>query len=408
MTSWVQGNFKVLLYSWIVFSFAFGIYGNYFQLFLRGLGASDFAVGAAASLLFTASVIGYIIGSTLPDVYGRATVVRKATFFVSLPPLLYFLSPDYRWALAALAFEGFTAFYRPGLLALLQDSMPARHAGKGFALTHLTGFLGTPAPLIGGYFYSVSGVAGLKASMLVTFALAVGVSIYRYYALEETYKLQSETKPRLLSAAGASFQSFFRSFQLLDGNTKLLLVASFISDVGIIVVGAVFSLFLEDRHIVAKEFIGVFVSVALVVASVVSYLLGDAMDRYGRVGLLSFLTVAMAPVSMAVFLVTTNSLVLFLATVVGVGALNRFIQDYYKLKLFPMELRSRLNTLFLGATEVAGIFAGTLGGYLYSTSLTALFGFATLMLAASAGVFSRVVWKVDRMEKPVVSAARPL
>lgn len=83
--------------------------------------------------------------------------------------------------------------------------MPAEHAGKGFALTHLTGFLGTPAPLIGGYFYSVSGVAGLKTSMLVTFALALAISVYRYYALKEKYKLESATKPRLLSAAAASF-----------------------------------------------------------------------------------------------------------------------------------------------------------------------------------------------------------
>lgn len=177
---------------------------------------------------------------------------------------------------------------------------------------------------------------------------------------------------------------------MLEDNTTLLLVASFVSDVGIIVVGAVFSLFLEDRHIIAKEFIGVFSSVSLVIASIVSYAIGHVMDKYGRVRPLSTFTVALAPVSMVVFLVTVNSLVLFLATVVAIGALNRFIQDYYKLKLFPMELRSSLNTLFLGATEVAGILAGTSGGYLYSTSLVKLFGFATLMLAVSAVIFWRV------------------
>ncbi len=388
--SWIVGNFRVLLITWLMFSFGFGVYGNYFQLFLRGLGASDVEIGLGFSVFFAASVLGLVAGYALSDVYGRANVVRKATFLVSLPPLLYALSQDYRVVILFMGVEGFFAFYHPALLALSQDSMPTLHAGKGFALSQLTVIASVPAPLIGGYFYASQGISGLRYAMVVTFLIAISASVYRYYRLKETLSTKTTNPTTFTRTISRSFTDFPASFRLLSSSMILLLLSALTLNLAARALITVGPLYLLDYSVVDKSLIGFFISTAQVIASFLALMVGRFLDRSRKPQRIATVTYLLIPLSAVLFLLSKNPLSIFPAILLSVGGLGFYLHDFYKLRLFPADSRANLNALFLFAIEVSGVAASALGGFLYTLSTTLLFVFAGIAFLGSAGFFARM------------------
>lgn len=405
MVAWIKGNIRVLLVSWMLFSFAWGVYQNYFQLFLRGLGATDFEVGLGYTVLFGSSMIGFLVGSAITDIYGRSLIVRRATFLVSLPPLLYTLVPDYKVALVVLAFEGFVHFYIPALFSLVQDSMPPRHAGKGYALTQMSWMVGTPAPLIGGYFYSIMGVQGLRISMLVAFVFVLAASFYRYFRLQETFRLANpQTSP--MGALAGSLSTFVGSFKLLDRKTTYLLLSVITYNLGSMAALAVFTLYLNDFVPLPKEAIGIFISAAAVIGTIISYTAGSYMDKSGKIVAISSTLMLLTPVLSSIFLLTVNPALLFIAAVFAFGGVDWFLADYLKLRLFPVEQRVKLNTIFMVFLRLSWAMAGAIGGYLYGASIFYLFSFMSVAFTLTAMMWIKAVRLSERERKiPVAKSA---
>lgn len=407
MLAWIKGNIRVLLVSWMLFSFAWGVYQNYFQLFLRGLGATDFEVGLGYTVLFGSSMIGFLVGSAIADIYGRALIVRRATFLVSLPPLLYTLVPDYKFALFVLAFEGFVHLYIPSLFSLVQDSMPQRHAGKGYALTQMSWMVGTPSPLIGGYFYSTMGIQGLRVSMLIAFAFVLTASVYRYFRLEETYRITGSQASPLRAVAG-SLTTFLGSFSLLDRRIIFLLLSVITYNLGSMSALAVFTLYLNDFVALPKEAIGVFISGAAVVGTIISYAAGSLMDRSGKMVGISSTLMLLTPAMSFLFLVTVNPFLLFVAAVFAFGGIDWFLADYLKLRLFPIDLRVKLNTIFMVFMRLSWALAGAVGGYLYGVSVPSLFTFMTISFVLTAILWIKAVLLTEKPMKIPTAAPTAL
>ncbi len=374
-----------------MFGFGFGVYTNYFQLFLRGLGANDIQIGLGFSIFFASSVLGLIFGYALPDTYGRAEVVRKGTFLVSLPPLLYVLAWDYRIVLAIMGLEGFFSFYQPALVSLTQDSMPESHAGKGFAIAQLTIVASLPAPLIGGYFYATRGLPGLRYALLISFITALSASIYRYFRLKETFLHNNTERRNLLVTMRRSLSGLSTSFRLLSSTTILLLISGISLNLGARALVTVYPLYLKDFSIVDAGLIGFFISAATVSSSVIALIIGTFIDRNERPREVAASSFLLIPVSAALLLLNKNPPLIFLAAILSIGGLGFYLHDFYKLRLFPIEKRANLNSVFLMSIQISGIAAGALGGILYSSSTEYLFMFSGFAFIASSAFFLRVL-----------------
>lgn len=391
MMTWIQGNFRVLLVTWVMFGFGFGVYTNYFQLFLRGLGANDIQIGLGFSIFFASSVLGLIFGYALPDAYGRAEVVRKGTFLVSLPPLLYLLAWDFRIVLAIMGLEGFFTFYHPALVSLTQDSMPASHAGKGFAIAQLTIVASLPAPLIGGYFYATRGLTGLRYALLISFIIALSASIYRYFRLKETFLRNNTGGRNLLVTIRGSLSGLSTSFRLLSSTTIFLLLSAVSLNLGARALVTIYPLYLKDFSIVDSGLIGFYITAATVSSSLIAFIIGTIIDRNEKPRVVAGFSFLLIPVSAAILLLTKSASLIFVAAILSIGGLGFYLHDFYKLRLFPVEKRANLNSMFLLSIQISGIAAGALGGILYSTSTEYLFVFSGFAFIVSSVCFLRVL-----------------
>ena len=153
--SWVKGNIRVLLSSYVLAGFASGLYFGYEPNYIEALGASALVIGMMNSVgsLVRAAVI--IPGSVVADKYGRRRIIVFFTFFSASSLLFYALAPDWRVIFAGMVLFSIYRIYLPALSAIEADSIPEEKRGEGFSLITLApGLAAGLSPPIAGYIIS--------------------------------------------------------------------------------------------------------------------------------------------------------------------------------------------------------------------------------------------------------------
>lgn len=165
----VQGNFLVMVMSWLFLDFFTELPGTYYPLYVKALGGTASSIGLIGAIQHVAIALVQIPGGYLTDKYGRRWLIASMTFVAAFARLFYAYAPIWEWIMVGAVISGFCSIYQPALGAIVADSLPKEKRGMGFSIINLiTSVSTTPAPLIAGYLFTRY---GLVPSMRLTYKM---------------------------------------------------------------------------------------------------------------------------------------------------------------------------------------------------------------------------------------------
>ncbi|MFH2109704.1 MAG: MFS transporter [Candidatus Bathyarchaeota archaeon] len=157
--SFIEGNFLVMVVSWLVLDFFVELPGTYYALYVEALGGTAAIIGLIGAAQLVASAVVQIPGGYLADKYGRKWLICTMTFVAALARVFYVVAPTWEWIMVGAVISGFVAIYQPALNAIVADSLPKEKRGMGFSIINLIASVSTtPAPLLAGYLLSLYGL----------------------------------------------------------------------------------------------------------------------------------------------------------------------------------------------------------------------------------------------------------
>jgi MFS family permease len=165
--SFVSGNYKILIISWVIMDIAMETPVPYFQPYIQALGGEQFpmALGVIGFANFLAMAAVAFPGGYLADKYGRRWLITTMTFALAFSYLIFALAPSWHFILIGTTIQGLCLIYQPALFAMVQDSLPQERRGMGSSLIQMIhGTFNTPGPAISGVLVVVLGLVwGMRA-----------------------------------------------------------------------------------------------------------------------------------------------------------------------------------------------------------------------------------------------------
>lgn len=191
--SFLEGNFLILVLSFVIMSFSGPIPGTYSSLYFQGLGASDFLLGVIGFAGSISLALVQFSGGYLADKHGRRWLVVALTFGMTLSYIFFVFAPSWQLIVLGTVLQNFCLLYQPALMAIMLDSVKPDNRGRGFALqTVLTNLVSLPAPIIAGYLVLAFKLdLGMRAAYAITMITYFAAALLRT-RLKET--LPSESK----------------------------------------------------------------------------------------------------------------------------------------------------------------------------------------------------------------------
>jgi len=187
--SFIQGNFLLLIISWLFMDFASEMPATYYGLYVEALGGSAATVGIIGFISMISQALVQFPGGYLADKYGRRWLISTMTFGVALSYGFYALAPNWQIIMVGAIIMNLCLIYRPALNAIIMDSLPPERRGMGFSIINLIASVSTtPAPLMAGWLLTKY---GLVPSMRMGYALVVAaylVAAVLRLRLKETVK----------------------------------------------------------------------------------------------------------------------------------------------------------------------------------------------------------------------------
>jgi len=193
----IQGNFLIMVLSWIVLDFFSEMPSTYYPLYVKALGGSAATVGLIGSAGMIANALVQIPGGYLADKYGRKWLISTMTFFAGVTRVFYVFAPSWEWIMVGAVIGGFCGIYQPALNAIIADSVPSDRRGVGFSIINLIASASTtPAPLIAGVLYTRMGLipSVRLAYILVVFGFLMAAALRT--RLKETVEDPARINPR--------------------------------------------------------------------------------------------------------------------------------------------------------------------------------------------------------------------
>jgi len=220
--SFIQGNYGILIVSWVIMDLAMEMPVPNFQYYVQALGGAEFplALGIIGLANFLAMAIVALPGGYLADKYGRRWLISTMTFGLAFSYLFFALAPTWHFILIGQIVQSLCLIYQPALFAMVQDSLPEERRGVGSSLIQMIhGTFNTPGPIIAGLLLLQFGlVPSMRIVYLIVTTLFVMAAIWRL-KLKETIKTEDRIK-----FEGIRVVSGEHSFELIA--YALLLTAS--------------------------------------------------------------------------------------------------------------------------------------------------------------------------------------
>ncbi len=186
--SFITGNYRILVFSWMIMDIAMEMPLPNFQYYVEALGGPPVALGLIGLGNFLAMAIVAFPGGYLADKYGRRWLISTMTFAMALSFLFFAFAPTWHFILLGSIVSSLCLIYQPALFAMVQDSLPAERRGMGSSIIQLIhGTFNTPGPVIAIFIFAWLGkVTGQRIIYLLMTGLFFAAAVLRLRLKETT------------------------------------------------------------------------------------------------------------------------------------------------------------------------------------------------------------------------------
>jgi len=366
--SFIEGNYAIIVISWILIDFAGEIPATYYALYVLKLGATETILGIIGLMGFLALASMQFPGGYLADKFGRKWLVSSMTFGVALSFILYALAPSWPIILIGVVLMNFfNSIYQPALMAIVSDSLPSEKRGMGFSIIMLiTSTSTTPGPLVAGLLYNQFGlVQGMRIAYGIVVALFL-IAAFLRFRLKETF----------INTPKPSWKEFFRSYPTslkesvrVWGKVPRSMFYLFVSGAVMMFGVAAVQLYLVDYAVnvlLVDKAIWAYVLTALPITMIIlSIPIGKFVDKFNRK--VPILAAYVFIFGSLLLFVHGNLLLLFLSLMLlGVGlVMINSGSSALQADLTPKESRGKVQGFSSFFNNVVMALGTALGGFLY-------------------------------------------
>lgn len=363
----VQGNFRVMVLSWLVLDLFTELPGTYYPLYVKALGGTASTIGLIGAVENAAVALVQIPGGYLTDKYGRRWLIVSMTFVAAFARLFYAYAPSWEWILVGAVISGFCSIYRPALNAIVADSLPEEKRGMGFSIINLIASVSTtPAPLVAGYLFTLY---GLVPSMRLTYRLVfVGfiVAAFLRSRLRETVEDPAEVNVgEMLGEYPASLRESVNVWRLVPTAAFALFLINVITSFTSGLFQPVLTLYIvQDLGIgmVELSYIMTALPVSMILLALPAGKLVDRIDK--RVPIM----LGFAMWGAAILLLVYGDFYRLILTMILVGAVMILVNSATSAltaELVPREHRGKVNGSVGFFAMIAASLGQLSGGWLY-------------------------------------------
>lgn len=227
----IEGNFLVMLLSWLILDLFTELPGTYYPLYVEALGASATGIGLIGAVQTIAAAAVQIPGGYFTDKYGRKWLITTMTFIAAFARLFYVYAPSWEWIMVGAFIAGICRIYQPALNSIVSDSLPKDKRGMGFSIINLIASVSTtPAPLVAGYLFTLYGLVPSMRLMykLVIFGFLVA-ALLRTRLTETVEKPEKVNFGEMVSAYPVSMRESIDVWKLVPRAAFVLFLVDVIS-----------------------------------------------------------------------------------------------------------------------------------------------------------------------------------
>lgn len=301
--SFVQGNYLILIISWILMDFAGELPGTYYSDYIIQLGGSATVIGliSLVSMLCLASV--QFPGGYLADKYGRRWLVSTLTYGVALSYVLYAAAPSWHFILIGAAVQNLCLLYQPALMSMMADALPPEKRGMGFSLLNLIMSVSTtPAPVVALFLVSTYGSeTGMRIAYTIVTLFFIAAATVRLKLTESLKGTDKITLSDIVRSYPESLKQGLTVWKIVPRSTlylffsTILMRAAFAMVMGLFLVYAFYVLQIGgtpqpliyppemDPALQQARILWGYVMIALFLTMIVmSFPVGRLLDKIGR------------------------------------------------------------------------------------------------------------------------------
>jgi len=399
--SFITGNYRILVVSWILMDLAMEMPVPNFQYYVQALGGTGLALGIIGLANFLAMAAVAFPGGYLADKYGRRWLITTMTFGMALSFLFFALAPTWHFILLGAIVSSLCLIYQPALFAMIQDSLPPDRRGMGSSIIQLIhGTFNTPGPIIAGFLLLQLGlVTSMRVIYLIMTALYLTAAIWRLRLKETMTNGESMHFSYFVSSYPKAIKESFRVWKAVPRSMFWLFIVQTLVMLGMSVTNVINALYARDVLLIPEEqWWFVFIPLLLTIV-VVSIPIGKMVDKIGRkipliLGLFVFGAATLIFVS-GNFLTVMISMCLFaMGQLLVMSSVMALATD-----LVPPVNRGKVVGFRNFVVYIVMGFGMLLGNYLYVTFIPQLPFYVTLGLIVIA--FLTVLFLVHEPKKRV-------
>jgi len=281
--SFFQGNYLILILSWILMDFAGELAGAYYSKFVEKLGATESIIGFIGLSSLLALALVQFPGGYLAD-RGRKWLVSTMTFGVALSYIFYIVAPSWHFILIGSVIGNLCLIYQPALLAMMSDALPPERRGMGFSIINLIMSVATtPAPAVALLLVTYYGfMPGMRiAYILVTSGFIVAALVR--LLLKESIKNAQKIKPsEFISSYPKALKEGIAVWKLVPRSMFFLFLSSLLVRFSFALVQLYFIQYALKVLQIGDEAWGLALTLLFLTMIVASFPCGKILDKIGR------------------------------------------------------------------------------------------------------------------------------
>ena len=190
----VRGNILVLTISGSLGMFSRSMVFPYVPLYVLSLGGDPEQVGIVYALGPLGGLLMFPIAGYLADHMNRPRLIALAGYFSAVMLLINAVAPTWEWVAAARLLQGLAVFHFPASSAIIADSLPPEHRGRGMAtMAAMAGTVALFAPYLAGTTLDAWGVErGMRILCVAMAAAYAGGATINLLFLKETRQVSPD------------------------------------------------------------------------------------------------------------------------------------------------------------------------------------------------------------------------